>query len=547
MKLHTSFRLISMVSAIFALLSLGCGSAAMADFGAAPFDGGYYVTNGANLAFYVNDRGDIRSCKYKGVELLDPRKPSGIASGLGASTVTANVSGDTILITCYSTTVAPTPFTHYYIVKNGVDAIYMADYVTSEPHIGELRYILRTSYDVLPNGPPHSNNSGTTGNIESKDIFGHPGGLTSSKYYGNIQDRNLTVNGATGNGVGVFMAYGSRESSSGGPFYRDIMNQGDGAGNDQEIYNYMNSGHNQIEEHRVNVLYGPYAYVFTDGTVPTEPDFSFIAGLGLQGFVPDSGRGSVAVPGITGRAPGFEYMVAFSNAVAQYWTAASPTDGSCVCSGMKPGAYTMAVYKGELPVWIGSATVTAGTSSALKPIAIVNDPGFVQALWRIGDWDGTPLEFNNGTLINLMHPSDVRMKPWGPVVYNVGSSQPSTWPAIQFRDINSPSTIDFSLTAAQAASPHIFKLGITEAYAGGRPIVVVNGNRLDAPPAVREPKSRSFTTGSYRGYCHIFSLNIPASDFVAGTNTITISAVSSTKGFTKWLSPSFCYDCVELD
>jgi hypothetical protein len=35
-------------------------------------------------------------------------------------------------------------------------------------------------------------------------------------------------------------------------------------------------------------------------------------------------------------------------------------------------------------------------------------PSTASALWRIGDWDATPLEFMNGAHINVMHPSDVR-------------------------------------------------------------------------------------------------------------------------------------------
>ena len=71
---------------------------------------------------------------------------------------------------------------------------------------------------------------------------------------------DLTYSGATGPGIGSWMVFGSRESSSGGPFFRDIQNQ---AGGDQEVYNYMNSGHNQTEANRLGVLHGPYALVFT--------------------------------------------------------------------------------------------------------------------------------------------------------------------------------------------------------------------------------------------------------------------------------------------
>src|SRR2546430_9095343 len=52
---------------------------------------------------------------------------------------------------------------------------------------------------------------------------------------------------------------GNRESSSGGPFFRDINNQGS---SQQELYNYMNSGHTQTEPYRMG-LHGPYALVVT--------------------------------------------------------------------------------------------------------------------------------------------------------------------------------------------------------------------------------------------------------------------------------------------
>ena len=80
--------------------------------------------------------------------------------------------------------------------------------------------------------------------------------------YSRERSRNrLSYNGATGPGIGCWMVFGTRESSSGGPFFRDIENQ---SGDDQEIYNYMNSGHNQTESYRLNVLHGPYALVFTE-------------------------------------------------------------------------------------------------------------------------------------------------------------------------------------------------------------------------------------------------------------------------------------------
>lgn len=513
-----------------------------AAFGVTASNGGYIVDNGANLVFTVNSSGDIPSCKYKGIEFCST-KASGIASGLGASSVTATTTSSTITIKCVSTSIAPSALTHYYIVKSGVDNIYLATYVTSEPNVGELRYIFRAKASVLPNGPAPSNNSGNTGAIESADIFGHSDGTTTSKYYGNERAKDLTVKGATGSGVGLFMAFGTRESSSGGPFYHDIENQN---GGDQEIYNYMNSGHNQTEAYRVNVLHGPYAYCFTNGSTPAVPDMSFISGLGLTGYVPASSRGHVVLNGISGMNSSFTYTVGFANTTAQYWTKADPTTGACSCSNMKAGTYAMTIYKGELPVWTGSVSVPSGSGVSVNTITITADPSKTATIWRIGDWDGTPNEFLNGQTLISRHPSDSRNPSWGPVTYAVGSAA-NRFPAVQFRGANSPTKITFSLSSAQAAAAHTLKIGITDSYASGRPGVTINGHALTNPGATTEPNSRSFTTGSYRGNNNTYTWSIPSADFVSGANTLTITPISGSSDLSAWLSASFSYDCVELD
>ena len=527
-------------------------AAQAAAFGYASSGGGYIVTNGANLVFTINSSGDMSSCKSKGTELNDTAKSSGIASGLGAYSVSAANSGGVIKITCVSTSITANvslPITHYYIVTNGLDNIYMATYVAGEPSVGELRYIFRGQYNLLPNGPADSDNNGNTGAIESSDVFGHADGTTSSKYFGSEKAWNLTVKGATGSGVGVFMAFGNRESSSGGPFYHDIENQGDGAGSDQEVYNYMNSGHNQTEAWRTNVLHGPYCYCFTTGSTPSVPDMSFIANLSLTGYVNAAGRGRVVLNGIAGRDTNYTYMVGFANSTAQYWVTASAGNGSCECYGLKPGTYTMTIYKGELAVDVVSTnvTVTAGNATTFNTQTITADPSSTATLWRIGDWDGTPLEFLNGTIMYSMHPSDVRMTQWLPTTFTIGSSSTGSFPSVQYRGTNSPTTIDFTLTAGQAGAAHAFKIGITDAYNNGRPSVTINGHALSNPGASSQPNSRSFTVGSYRGYNTTFSWSIPAADFVTGANTLTITPISGNGDLSAWLSASWSYDCVELD
>jgi rhamnogalacturonan endolyase len=214
---------------------------------------------------------------------------------------------------------------------------------------------------------------------------------------------------------------------------------------------------------------------------------------------------------------------------------------------MKAGTYAMTIYKGELAVWTGSATVTAGGSTSMGSIVISADPSATAALWRIGDWDGTPLEFNNGSRLANMHPSDVRMNPWGPVTYTVGSSATSSFPAVQFRGANTPTTIQFNLTSAQVAA-HTVKIGVTSAYAGGRPTLTVNNAFTSpAPAASTQPDSRSVTIGTYRGNTMTYSYSVPANAFVAGTNTMTIGVASGSSDLGTWLSANWAYDAVELD
>lgn len=527
---------------------------AAAAFGATPSNGGYIVNNGANLVFTINSSGDMPSCKYKGTELNDQSKASCIASGLSASSVTASTNGgNVIIIKCVSTASEFVNLTHYYIVSSGIDNIYMATYPTVEPSVGELRYIFRGQYNVLPNGPADSNNNGNTGAIESSDVFGHSNGQTTSKYYGAERAKDLTVKGATGSGVGVFTAFGNRESDMGGPFVRDIENQGDGSGSDQEIYNYMNSGHHldltiagEHEAFRVNVLYGPYAFCFTSGSTPSVPDMSFIANLGLTGYVGSSGRGRVVLNGLSGMDTTYTYYMGFNNTTAQYWVTLG-SNGAGECYNMKPGTYNMTIYKNELSVWTGSVTVTAGNPTTVHTITITGDPSTVATIWRIGNWDGTPLEFLNAGNIMNMHPSDVRNSHWGPVTFTVGSSSTGSFPSCQFRGTNSPTTILFNLTSTQAASAHTLNIGITTAYNNGRPSVTINGHALSNPGASTQPGDRSLTTGTYRGNNTTFTWSIPASDFVAGQNTLVISPISGSSDLSPWLSASWSYDCVELD
>ncbi|WP_145324901.1 rhamnogalacturonan lyase B N-terminal domain-containing protein [Paenibacillus xylanexedens] len=494
------------------------------------------VNTGSGLVYVVNKtNGDIISAKMNGME-LNSNRGSHIGSGLGSSAnVTWNTSpsGSTVLITVSTSTL-----THYYASRGGENIIYMATHITAQPSIGELRYIFRGNGSVLTGVPANSNNRGNTGAIESQDVFGFANGQSASKYYGNDQAKDLSVRGVTGNGVGVFMAYGNREKSSGGPFFRDIQFQ---SGTETEIYNYMNSGHAQTENWRLG-LHGPYALIFTTGGTPSVPDFSWMSGLNLQCWV--SSRGNVVLNGLSGMDTGYAYTIGFANSNAQYWTGTS-SSGAAAKYSMIPGTYTMTAYKGELAVYTETVNVTAGQTTTLNTRTINNDPSKASSIWRIGNWDGTPREFLNGQTIPIRHPSDSRNPSWGPVTYATGSAT-NRFPAIQFRGENSPTTITFNLNASQASSSHMLNIGITAAYNNGRPSVTVNGHALTNPAASSQPNSRSFTIGTYRGNNTTFSWNVPASYFVNGSNTMTITPISGSSDLGNWLSAGWVYDCVEL-
>lgn len=538
----------------FAILLTCLGGPLFGAFGVTDLGTSYEVDSGAGLVFQVDkSSGDVTSIVFDGTEYRGPSgKGSQIGSGLGTATVSAETDGLSyvkITLQTDATNTADPGLTQYLIVRRGINTIYLATYVTAEPAVGELRWITRLSGRLIPNGPaPSSTGGGST--IESKDVFALPDGTTRSKYYGDpltrgkVRAMDLTYCGATGPGIGCWMVFGNRESSSGGPFFRDIEHQLGGTVNtaDQEIYNYMNSGHEQTESPRLNVLHGPYALVFTTGAPPTLPlDFSWMDPLGLKGWVPASGRGSVAGT-VTGVPAGFQTVVGFANSTAQYWAVAQ--DGRYACTGMKPGTYTATLYQGELAVATGTVTVAAGATATENLTSTEATPS---AIFRIGDWDGTPAGLRNADKLVAMHPSDVRMGGWLPTTFTVGTSPVSDFPALQLRGANSPTTIKFYLDTAQVTDLTL-RIGITCAYNSGRPQIAVNGAWTSAIPAAStQPKSRSFTIGTWRGNNTTYTYDIPRSALVAGENTLTITPVSGSSDLSPWLSAGWVYDAVELD
>jgi rhamnogalacturonan endolyase len=252
------------------------------------------------------------------------------------------------------------------------------------------------------------------------------------------------------------------ETSSGGPFMRDINSQTGTA--DQELYWYMNSGHVRTEAWRLG-LQGPYAMTFTSAsTTPSaDLDTSFFSTLKIDGYVANSSRGSVSGKA-TGIPAGFETVLHWSNAAAQYWTKAQA--GTYTSPLMKPGTYTMKLYKGEFLVATDSVAVTAGQTASKDISSSEPSPAVI---WRIGAFDGQPFELKNGDKITRMHPSDSRMASWAGA-YTVGKSNASDFPMALWAKQGNPATVSFQLESAQVRA-HVLRVGTTLSFKGGRPSV----------------------------------------------------------------------------
>jgi rhamnogalacturonan endolyase len=529
--------------------------AAVSSFGLTQDANFYTIDTGAGLVFKVRrldngvstqSAGDIASMVYNGLEYQDQARGTQVNSGFdylysGISAV--DVSAVTVGTDVVKVTVKAGNLTHYYIARRGEAKIYMGTYFTSEPDTLNLaRFIVRVPIARLPNGPAPSDLRGNTGAIEASDVFGMPNGETRSKHYSNMRLKDWQYIGATGTNVGLWIVRDNNEGNSGGPFYRSLLNQG--TSTDQEITYIINYGEGQTEPLRTKIL-NTYTMVFNDGTAPGAVDTSWLGTLGLTGWVAPEARGAVSGAAITGRDPRFAYTVGFSNATAQYWAAADTTDGHFASTGMIPGTYTMKVYKNELAVETRTVTVNAGASTDAGTIAVTGDPGAATALWRIGDWDGSPAEFINGGKVTTMHPSDVRMASWTPGDYVVGTSTPATsFPAYQWKDVNGALTVRFNLRQSQIV-PLRLRVGITTAFAGGRPKAQVNGWVSANPSPSTQPSSRTLTVGTYRGNNTMYTFDIPASELVVGQNVLTLTAISGTAG-TRFLSPGYSYDAIDL-
>ncbi|CAA7261388.1 unnamed protein product [Cyclocybe aegerita] len=447
---------------IFSLLPV-----ALAAFGVTTSGSNMVVDSGAGLVTTINtSNGDITSLVFNGKQLQDPSKFTHLSSGLGSATVTSSVVNNIAVITVKTSTI-----THYYIVRSGVNTLYIGTYASAEPSVGELRFIARLSKSALPNGVVSAEvNGGSV--IEGSDVF-LLNGQTRSKFYSSVRFIEDQVHGVTGSGVGVYMIIPGvgYETSSGGPFFRDIDNQGSAQ---QELYFYMNSNHQQTETYRTG-FFGPYAIAVTTGSAPSASlDTIFMDNLGLQGYVPASGRGTVSGT-YSGTFSGLPVTIGFKNSAAQYWIAGS--DGSFTRNMMKPGTYSATLFEGEIEADTGTVTVSAGRTSSITLAPTLSRPS---TIWSIGTVDGTPAGFLNADKIQTMHPSDSRMGNWGPITYTIGSSSASSFPMAQFKGVNNPTTIKWTASSSQIGA-RTLRIRTTEAFVGGRPQITVNSWTSNAP------------------------------------------------------------------
>lgn len=514
-----------------ALTLFALPASVFAAFGITNSGGTVTVDSGAGLVIKINSStGDINSIVYNSKQLQDSSKFTHIGSGLGSVTTTTSVSGNYAKVTLTTSTLIQT-----YVVVNGQNTLYIGTYITAEPSVGELRFIARLSRSALPNGMTASDIKGGSA-IEGSDVY-NVNGQTRSKFYSSKRFIGDQVHGVTGSGVGVYMVIPGTgyETSSGGPFMRDINNQGS---DQQELYWYMNSNHEQTESYRTG-FFGPYAMVFTSGSAPSASlDTSFFSSLSIKGYVAASGRGKVT-GSISNVQSGYPVVVGFKNSAAQYWTTASGS--SYTSPAMKPGTYTVTLFKGELEVGTGSASVSAGGTTTVN---LSSNESIPNAIWSIGNSDGTPSGFLNADKIETMHPSDSRMSSWGPVTYTIGSSSASQWPMAQFISVNNGNKIIWTATSSQIGARKI-RIRITSSFAGGRPYITVNSWTSSTPAAPTKIDSRGVTRGTWRGNNQAFEYSIPSGTLIAGKNTITIYVASGSSGDT-FLSPNIIFDSIVL-
>ncbi|WP_328441286.1 polysaccharide lyase family protein [Streptomyces sp. NBC_00444] len=538
------------VAATGAAVAGGTGllpSASAATFGYKDDGSNYVIDTGASLVFKVSkSTGDITSLVHKGKEYEGyGGRHSHVESGLGASTVTIRQSGSTILVKAVHGAI-----TQWYAARSGQNNVYLwTD--KADASFTATRYLVRLKPGIFPNEGPDTWIEASDKVIEAGDVWQRADGTTHSKHYSGMRVIDYDHVGFTTGSVGLWLVRSNHEKASGGPFYRSLLRHSNDLG--VGLYEILHYNQSQTEAQRFG-LQGPYVLSFTDGGAPASSlfhanlDTSWVDGLGITGWVGKAGRGKVAGVGLKGMDATYAYTVGFANKDAQYWTKAAAGTGAFSCKGMLPGTYTLTVYKGELAVHTREVKVTAGGSTALNTLTLTGDPSAAPAVWRLGDWDGTPGEFKNAELMTYAHPSDARAAKWTGNVTIGSGSEAASFPAYMWKDVNDGVLVYFKLTEEQAASAHTLRVGVTTAYINGRPRVTVNDWVSAIPTAPTQPTTRSLTTGSYRGHNHTFTFNVPMSAWktdVSQYNVLKLNIVSGSTG-SAYLSPGTSFDCIDL-
>ena len=200
--------------------------------------------------------------------------------------------------------------------------------------------------------------------------------------------------------------------------------------------------------------------------------------MSVQGYVPESGRGTLSGT-VTGIPDTFEAVLHWYNDKAQYWTKAR--DGKYASPAMKPGTYTMKLYRGEFPVASDTVTISAGGTASKDIASSEGGAAAPSVIWRIGDFDGRPQDLRNGDKIERMHPADVRMGPWGGN-YTVGSSTAAAdFPMALFAKQGGTATVGFQLAKDQVADA-VLRISTTLSFKGGRPSVKINSGWTGKDP-----------------------------------------------------------------
>ncbi|KAI0020748.1 rhamnogalacturonan lyase [Xylariomycetidae sp. FL0641] len=528
----------------------------LAAFGYRDDGSNYVIDSGADLVISVSKCcGDIVSMKYKGVEYNGyGGKNTQVESGLGASTVSIQQFSDPAYI--IKVTVEHGTIKHYLFVRYGNNNVYIFTN-KADADFRVQRYIVRYPSGIFPHSDTDADyyQAGSSV-IESQDVMVDANGYTEAKHYaGDTYGRTIDYDyvGKTNGNVGMWMIRSNHEKASGGPFFRSLVRRGSDDGEDLYDIYWYSMGHTDVERFG---LQGPSVLSFTNGETPNsalfarKADWGWFDNLGIEGWVPASQRGYASGVGLSNMKKGHTYVVGLSNNDAQYWGTAGST-GAWRIDKVLPGTYTLTVYKSELEVATSSVTITAGAGTAVHTIACA-DPEDAAALWRIGEWDGTPRGFLNFEDTPMkptyMHPSDARLAPWDPSNYIVGTSTASIFPGYMWVDVNNDHLVYFRLSRDQLAAGHTVRVGITQGYIGGRPTVRVNGWAAQLPAATNQGGTRSLTVGTYRGNNVMLTFDVPQSAWVQSTSewqVLTISVVTGSTG-SGYLSGGISIDCVDL-